>query len=88
MTLKEDDWNDLLTDIKNKKCTPFIGAGASAQWLPSGGSLATEWAEEHNYPLDDVHALASVAQFLAIQNDDDSFSKNLYQQIFRKNSTA
>ena len=84
MTLKEDDWNDLLTDIKNKKCTPFIGAGASAQWLPSGGSLATEWAEEHNYPLDDVHALASVAQFLAIQNDDDLFPKTYISRYFEK----
>jgi hypothetical protein len=80
MTLKEDDWNDLLTNIQNKKCTPFIGAGASVLWLPSGGSLASRWAEEHDYPLDDIHALSGVAQFLALQNDGDLFPKNLIGQ--------
>ena len=84
MTLKEDDWNDLLTNIQNKKCTPFIGAGASVLWLPSGGSFASRWAEEHGYPLDDIRALSGVAQFLALQNDDDLFPKTLIGRYFKK----
>ena len=33
-TLEDRDWENLLRRIKDKKCTPFIGAGAAAEILP------------------------------------------------------
>lgn len=65
--LNDEDWNDLLESIADKRCTPFIGAGASAGTLPTGGAIAQSWARQHAYPFADAGDLARVAQFLAIQ---------------------
>src|SRR5918995_6111835 len=53
-TLDEIDWDRLLKRIKDKRCTPVVGAGASASFLPVGSQIAKEWAEATNYPLPDV----------------------------------
>jgi SIR2-like domain len=67
--LTEDDWKTLLDRIRDKKCTPFIGAGACAETLPLAKDLAREWATTYNYPLADTTDLARVAQFLAVKVD-------------------
>jgi hypothetical protein len=72
--LSDEDWSDLLESIADKRCTPFIGAGASAGTLPTGGAIAQRWAREHSYPFADVGDLARVAQFLAL-NRHDMFPK-------------
>jgi hypothetical protein len=59
----------LLDRIKEGKCTPFLGAGASYGVLPLGSDIAQEWATAEGYPLDDNSDLASVAQFLAVKYD-------------------
>jgi len=64
-TLEERDWELLLRRIKDGKCTPFLGAGACFGALPLGGEIAQKWAQEHEYPLEDCHDLARVAQYLA-----------------------
>src|SRR5918996_4456811 len=84
MTLVDSDWDDLLRSIKNKKCTPFIGAGASAPWIPLGGELARTWAEEYGYPLEDCCALDRVAQFLAVKYDDDLHPKLLLSRSLER----
>ncbi len=68
-TLGERDWDLLLRRIKAGKCTPFRGAGACYGVLPLGSHITQEWAEEHDYPLEDCRDLARVAQFLAVQYD-------------------
>jgi len=65
----QDSWNLLLERISDKRCTPFVGAGASATYFPVGAKLAEEWAEESNYPLGDNTDLTRVAQYLAITRD-------------------
>jgi hypothetical protein len=55
--------------IKDKECTPFIGAGACAGTLPLGHEVAARWAAKYRYPLTDSHDLARVAQFLAVDRD-------------------
>lgn len=67
--LNKDDWDLLLDRIKDGKCTPFLGAGACHGVLPLGSTIAEEWAQKLNYPLDDCSDLARVAQFLAINFD-------------------
>jgi SIR2-like protein len=62
-------WEILLDRIREQKCTPFLGAGASAEVIPSGATIAEKWAAENEYPLDDIHDLARVAQFLAVKLD-------------------
>ena len=81
--LEEKDWEDLLSLIDAGKCTPFIGAGASAGTLPSGSTLAKKWADKYDYPLQDTHDLARVAQFLAIHRYE-MFPKDTVCREFEK----
>lgn len=67
--LSESNWQSLLMRIRDGKCTPFLGAGASYPTLPLGSKIARDWAAQYDYPLDDEDDLVRVAQFLAVQND-------------------
>jgi hypothetical protein len=68
-TLEDREWNSLLCRIKARKCTPFLGAGACAGFIPLGSEIAQEWARDYGYPLSDPWNLPRVAQFLAIKHD-------------------
>ena len=65
----------MIAQIKNKRCTPFIGAGASFPWLPLGSQIAQDWAQQYEYPLEDNGELDKVSQFVGILNDDEMFPK-------------
>ena len=80
-TLPDGDWNNLLELISEKRCTPFIGAGAASAVLPLGGNLAKEWADQHKYPLTDEYNLTRVTQFLAIERRDTTYPKRAMQRI-------
>jgi SIR2-like domain len=67
--MDDDDWETLLGRIRDEKCTPFLGAGASAHILPTGAALASRWADEVGYPLPERGDLARVAQYIAITRD-------------------
>ena len=84
MSLKDNDWDDLLESIKEKKCTPFIGERACAPWLPFGRDLASKWADEHGYPLEDSYQLSRVAQFLAIEEGDNNHPKHILRKHLEK----
>jgi hypothetical protein len=84
MSLKDHHWNNLLNALYEKKCTPYIGAGASAKWLPLASDLSKGWAEKYGYPLEDVSDLSRVAQFLELEYDDPLFPKNLFSQEIKK----
>jgi hypothetical protein len=75
LSFTETDWNHLIAQIKNKRCTPFIGAGASFPWLPLGSQIAQDWAQQYEYPLEDNGELDKVSQFVGILNDDEMFPK-------------
>jgi len=68
-TLEDGDWHTLLQRIAAKKCTPFLGAGACHGVLPLGSKVAANLAEEYDYPLEDRHDLARVAQYIAVGYD-------------------
>ena len=84
MTIQNGDWEQLLHNILGKRCTSFIGAGASTPWIPLGSDLAMQWSNEHDYPLDDHDSLNHVAQFLAIKNDDELYPKTLLSRYLEK----
>ncbi len=82
------DWDILLGRIEEGRCTPFVGAGASAGVLPLGGSLAAHFAQEWKYPIgeDEDPArldLARVAQFCAIMKDDFIYPKEQVRRLFQ-----
>lgn len=79
--MNDQDWNLLMRRIESKKCTPFLGAGASTCALPAGSEIAARWAELESFPLEDVNDLAQVAQFLHIHHDDALHPKELLCEI-------
>lgn len=78
----DTQWEDLLALIREGRCTPFIGAGASAGTLPLGSQIARQWAEQYNYPLTDKTDLARVAQYLAIARYE-MFPKDAIRREFQ-----
>jgi hypothetical protein len=81
--LKEKTWEILLERIRDKKCTPFLGAGACAGALPLGGELSRDLADEQNYPFEDRGDLLRVAQFIAVKSDP-SRAKSMIVDHLRK----
>jgi hypothetical protein len=79
---EEDYWGEILRDIDKKNCTPIIGDGASAPFMPLNKEIASRWANNYGYPLDDSSQLSRVAQFLAIEKIDESYPKKaLWNEI-------
>jgi hypothetical protein len=81
LNMSESDWNLLLGRIKEGRCTPFLGAGASAGTFPLGSEIALQWAKEHGYPLDDSLDLARVAQFVAVTVDSMAPKDKIHKQF-------
>jgi SIR2-like domain len=77
------DWDTLLRRIKNKECTPFVGAGASAAFLPLGGGLAQQLAKEFSYPMADNQDLARVTEFVAVTKRDGMVPKDWIREAFK-----
>jgi SIR2-like protein len=77
-------WQNLLYDIDDKKCIPFIGPGASAKWIQLD-EIAKDWAVkgQYPYPQEDSLQLPQVAQFLAIQEGDESIPKKMLSRLLR-----
>jgi SIR2-like domain len=77
MGLNKFDWKDLIEAINSAKCVPFVGKEVNSHWIPSDTSIATKWVKEYEndhpneYPFKETNRLSQVAQFLAIQDDND-----------------
>lgn len=78
------NWPLLLRRIKSGKCTPFLGPGVCSGIVPPQADIAREWALKRDYPFDDAHDLARVAQFMAIDLGDDDFPKEEWMTLFKK----
>ena len=80
-SLPDKTWEILLNRITERRCTPFLGAGACYGSLPLGAEIARKWAADHGYPFSNPDNLIEVAQFLAIKYDP-LFAKELILQQF------
>jgi len=83
---RDFNWNILLERIVDKKCTPFIGAGASANFLPTAKQLANAWASKFKYPLQDKNNLARVAEYVISQTDPMYPKENIQKMFSQKGS--
>jgi hypothetical protein len=79
--LTKYDWDELMDNISDKNCTPFIGAGACSGVLPLAREISNEWAETFDYPFEDKSDLARVSQFLAIKQSE-IYPKKTIKRIF------
>jgi SIR2-like protein len=71
----EEAWEQTVYLIGKGICTPFIGAGASAEYLPVAGDLAALLADKYGFPFDDDRDLARVTQFAAVRAGNRQFVK-------------
>jgi hypothetical protein len=62
-------WDDLLYNIKEGECVPFLGPGVTAELLPNPAELAQTLALENHYPFADQDNLLKVAQYLGTMNN-------------------
>jgi hypothetical protein len=69
------DWDTLTHRLGTRACTPFIGAGASAGFLPLSRSLAEDLASEYGYPMPDRSDLARVSEFVTVTKRDGLIPK-------------
>jgi len=77
------DWDILTKRIRDKKCTPFLGAGACFGVLPLGADIARDWSNQYGFPLEDTSNLVAVAQYLALKNDR-MFPKEELVRMFKE----
>jgi hypothetical protein len=71
------DWVRLIDQLRTGDCTPVIGAGASAQLLPSRADLSVRWAERYKYPFADKSNLANVLDYAAVASADSVYVKEM-----------
>ncbi len=69
------DWDTLLDRLQRGECTPFLGAGACAGFLPLGFEIARDWVQQHKYPFDPSDELPLVAQFFAVERKNPHWPK-------------
>ncbi len=81
--LTQEDLEELLYSIEQKKCTPIIGPSANTFSFPFD-NLAHKWADEYNYPLEDSDQLSQVAEFMALSKGDEIFPKKLLSRELKK----
>jgi hypothetical protein len=84
-TLTDKDWELILGRIKDGKCTPFLGAGASVPRIPLGGDIAEKWVTRFNCPMRGCRDLPRVAQYLAVNRGDSMFPKEEIVREFFNN---
>jgi hypothetical protein len=74
----EDAWKRTVYLIQHDQCTPFIGAGASAEHVPVAGDLAAILARNYDFPFDDDRDLARVTQFAAVREGSRQYVKQRF----------
>jgi hypothetical protein len=64
-------WPALLSNVRQRRCTPILGLGLSAWLVGSSRQIAESWAEKQHYPMaaHDRENLPQVAQYLAVVQD-------------------
>jgi hypothetical protein len=83
----ENDWARLVRQLQDGRCTPFLGAGASAGALPDSAMLSERWADAYEYPFPDRHELARVMQWAAtVLGDDVSIREEVTEALAGRRS--
>lgn len=81
--MNEDDWTTLLERIEDGDCTPFLGAGMSAEKIPTGKTMANELLNEAKCSVMDKDDLVRVAQAAALKFDPVWPKRKIVKKWFR-----
>ncbi len=83
-------WPSIQNSIQQGRCTPILGAGVTEGLFGPIREIAVRWSEQYHYPMapHNREDLASVAQFLAVNQDPlfprDELLKYLGQELVRR----
>lgn len=73
--MSDDDWENLLAEIQEGQCTPFLGSGASAPLLPTGPELAERLARRYGLEVEADAHLPRVSQNISLLGKDPSMRR-------------
>lgn len=64
-------WPALLASIRDQECTPILGLGLAESMFGSRRQLASQWAEEHGFPMapHEREGLPQVSRYLTVYQD-------------------
>jgi hypothetical protein len=81
-----EKWPSLVSNIRQRRCTPILGPGLTDSLVGSRRQIAESWAKERNYPLQahDRENLPRVAQFLAVDQDRQYPRTELAEHVRRE----
>ena len=83
MAFEHVDWDKLRQAIRQGTCTPFVGAGACAGYLPLAGDLAEALAEDDDYLMNRGRRdLARITQYMAVKHTDGNYPKGELAAFF------
>lgn len=90
MPLDQLAWDDLLTEVNDGSCVPFIGAGANFGCLPLGGALAEELLQVYERSPDakpcslrDRRDLMRVTQYLVVVTNNSKRPKTMIRDLIK-----
>ena len=78
----------LIDAVRNGRCTPFVGAGASEPHLPRGAELARQLAAADGYPFDVVWNLPRVTQYIATTKSPALVKQRVIDILAERQRTA
>jgi hypothetical protein len=84
----ETAWERLLYQLRRGRVTPFLGAGASVPFAPTGTGLARDWAAWSGYPLHDADNLNHVMSYVATEFGEQAFLKEVFLEDLRARTSA
>lgn len=75
--------NNLLRNIKSRKCTPIIGPMARAQHLPTAPALAAKLADTTHYPFEDRNDFGRITKYIDTTTEDIGSSREKLAELLR-----
>jgi hypothetical protein len=80
-----EKWPALLSNIRDKLCTPILGPGVTEHLLGSRREIAQRWAKTYHFPMapHNCEDLPQVAQFLAV-NQQPTFPRRELMEYLRQ----
>jgi hypothetical protein len=92
-TRQDVDWGLILRKIRNDRCVPFLGAGASMGepgevGLPTASELAKRLALQCQYPGPDKTDFLRVAQYFQIKEDALELRLAVHRELSPSNSPS
>jgi hypothetical protein len=78
-------WKSLVSNIRNKRCTPILGSGLLESLVGSFREIARGWATTHGYPMagSEREQLPLVAQYLVVNQGQTTYARDEFRRALK-----